>query len=217
MQWINQLFEQYGYLVLFFGLFTESIALPFPGELAMAISGHISVVGHFHLGWIMLCAFLGATIGTTVTYFVGRKLGIPFFEKYGKYFFLTPPRLTKITIWFDKYGNKLLLVSYFIPGLRHFTGYVSGVLRIPLRTFFLFNHFGALIWVITYVMIGKIFGNELEHILHLITRYSIRAVFVIAAFLLLVMVLKRHKHIIVPWLLARFRLVYKMLFARSGS
>ncbi|GGD93101.1 DedA family protein [Paenibacillus nasutitermitis] len=216
MQWITQLFEQYGYLVLFFGLFTESIALPFPGELAMAVSGHISVVGNFHLGWILLCAFLGATIGTTLTYYVGRKLGTPFFEKYGKYFFLTPSRLAKITIWFDKYGTKLLLVSYFIPGLRHFTGYVSGALRIPVRTFFLYNHFSALIWVTVYVMIGKLFGNEIEHILHLIGRYSVRAVFIIAALLVIVILLKRHKQTVLKWLTDRFKSLYKA-FVRSQS
>lgn len=49
MEWITHLFEQYGYYVLFLGLFAESLALPFPGELAMAISGHKAALGSFHI------------------------------------------------------------------------------------------------------------------------------------------------------------------------
>ncbi|MCZ8511540.1 hypothetical protein O9H85_03635 [Paenibacillus filicis] len=33
--------------------------------------------------------------------------------------------MTEMTTWFDRYSDKLILVNYFIPGLRHFAGYVS--------------------------------------------------------------------------------------------
>lgn len=172
MEWMNALFEQYGYVLLFFGLFTESLALPFPGELAMAIAGHMAFLGKSNLWLDMLYAFLGATIGTMITYVLGRKLGTPFFEKYGKYILLNRQRFEKLAAWFNRYGSKILLVSYFIPGFRHFTGYMSGVLNIRFRTFLLFNHLGALLWVIAYVSIGRLFGAQLEQLLHLISVYS---------------------------------------------
>ena len=87
MEWIHRLFEHHGYLVLFLGLFSESLAAPFPGELAMAYSGYLAFLGQFQLVFVILYAFLGASIGTTATYFIGQKLGIPFFAKYGKYHF----------------------------------------------------------------------------------------------------------------------------------
>jgi membrane protein DedA with SNARE-associated domain len=190
MDWITHLFEQNGYWVLFSGLFTESLALPFPGELAMAFSGHMVYLGKFNLVLVLLCAFLGATLGTTITYFLGKKLGLPFFEKYGKFFFMHPKTLLKLKNWFGKYGNKILLVSYFIPGMRHFTGYSSGILGVRLRTFLIFNHLGAFLWIFTYVMLGKIFGGQLEQVVHLISAYFVKIVLCIILGLVLVFLLK---------------------------
>jgi membrane protein DedA with SNARE-associated domain len=45
LKWIAQLFEEYGYGVLFFGLLLEFIALPFPGETTMAYAGYLSYAG----------------------------------------------------------------------------------------------------------------------------------------------------------------------------
>lgn len=193
MEWMNALFEQYGYAVLFFGLFLESLALPFPGELAMAIAGHFAYFGNSNYWLDMMYAFLGATIGTTITYALGHKLGTPFIEKYGKYIFLNKQRFAMLTGWFGKYGSKILLISYFIPGFRHFTGYMSGVLRIRFRTFLLFNHFGALIWVIVYVSIGRLFGAQFEKLLHLIATYSRIAVAILIVILMLVLFFKMRR------------------------
>ncbi|WP_240420646.1 DedA family protein [Paenibacillus periandrae] len=200
MEWLGNLFGQYGYFVLFLGLFAESLALPFPGELAMAVSGHMNNLGTFSIPLIILCSYLGAIVGTTFTYYLGYKLGTPFFEKYGKYFFLNQQRLTKVTKWFDKYGDKIILVSYFIPGLRHFTGYVSGILRVRLRTFFLYNYMGGFVWVLTYVMIGKLFGQQIEQWLHIISQYSAAAVSVLAIGLVSIFLIKHNKMAIMNWI-----------------
>jgi len=193
MEWMNALFEQYGYGLLFIGLFLESLALPFPGELAMAIAGHFAYFGNSSYWLDVICAFLGATIGTTITYLLGRKLGTPFVERYGKYIFLNKKRFAKLADWFGKYGSKILLISYFIPGFRHFTGYMSGVLRIPFRTFLLFNHLGALIWVIVYVSIGRLFGPQFEKLLHLISTYSRLAVAILVVVIALVLLFKMRR------------------------
>lgn len=200
MEWISNLFEQYGYFVLIFGLFAESLALPFPGELAMAISGHLSTFGSLNISIIIICSYFGAIAGTTVTYYLGYKLGTPFFEKHGRFFFLNQERIIKITKWFNKYGNKLILVSYFIPGLRHFTGYVSGILRVRFGTFLFYNFTGGLVWVLAYVMIGKVFGIKIEQFLHIISQYSIAAIIVLVVGVVIGFHIKHNKQAIIDWI-----------------
>jgi len=175
MEWMTLQFEQYGFMFLFGGLFAESLALPFPGELAMAIAGHLAYQSNASLWMILLYSFLGASIGTMLTYLLGRLLGAPFFLKYGKYVFMNPQRIDKLSIWFGKYGNKLLLVSYFVPGLRHFTGYVSGILKIRVDTFLIYSNLSAVVWVILYVSAGYVFSNQLEQVLHLISANAWKA------------------------------------------
>jgi membrane protein DedA with SNARE-associated domain len=200
MEWMNTLFEQNGYFVLFLGLFAESLALPFPGELAMAISGHLTNLGSFNILFIIFYSYFGAIVGTTVTYYLGYKLGTPFFDKYGKFFFMNQERLAKMTKWFDKYGDKLILVSYFIPGLRHFTGYVSGILKVRLRTFFFYNYMGGFLWVMTYVMIGKVFGQKIEQLLHIISQYTTVAIIVLVIGVVIGFLFKQNKTAIVSWI-----------------
>ncbi|PYI51785.1 DedA family protein [Paenibacillus flagellatus] len=193
MEWIGNLFEQYGYFVLFFGLFAESMALPFPGELAMAVSGHLSTLGISAIPFIIAFSYIGAIAGTTLTYYLGYKLGTPFFDKYGKYVFMNKDRIAKVSGWFDRYGDKLIFVSYFIPGLRHFTGYVSGILKVRPRTFFIYNFIGGLLWVIVYVSVGVLFGKHIETALHAISRYSTLAIIALAVAAAAFLLLKRHR------------------------
>nr|WP_283247441.1 DedA family protein [Lederbergia citrea] len=146
------------------------IALPLPGQVLMSYAGLLVYQGH--LNWVtsILAAWMGSCTGMTITYLVGYKLGHPFFEKYGHRFYLGPKRLNKTAAWFSKHGNKVLIFGYFIPGVRHFTGYFSGVSRLPFRAYMIFAYGGALIWTSTFISIGKLLGPQWELFHHLIKK-----------------------------------------------
>ncbi|SDD58678.1 membrane protein DedA, SNARE-associated domain [Paenibacillus sp. UNCCL117] len=200
MEWITALSEQYGYIVLLLGLFAESLALPFPGELAMAVFGHLTSLGSLHLPVVMLYSYGGALAGTMLTYYLGYRLGTPFFDKYGKFFLLNAKRIEKVSSWFAKYGDKIILISYFVPGLRHFTGYVSGMLKVRFTTLLIYNGLGGALWVTLYVMIGKLFGHRIGELLHQISQYSAAAVAGLAVLLIAAFVVKQKKTAITKWL-----------------
>ena len=155
--------DQFGYIVLFAALLLELIALPLPGEVLMSYTGFLIFKGN--LNWLasILIAGTGASIGMTISYWIGFKLGKPFFEKYGHRFHMGPEKIEKTSLWFTKHGNKLLIIAYFIPGVRHITGYFSGITRLPFRTFSLFAYSGAFIWVTVFITIGKLLGPQWEH------------------------------------------------------
>ncbi len=62
-----------------------------------------------------------------VSYFIGKKVGKPFLRKHGKWIKMTPARLEKLEKWFNKYGPWTIIIAYFIPGVRHFASYISGM------------------------------------------------------------------------------------------
>ncbi|MFD2673670.1 DedA family protein [Marinicrinis sediminis] len=166
-------FEEYGYLILFVGLFLEFVFLPFPGELVMGYSGVMSYRGDLNYFVCILLAGLGTSMGMTITYFIGRAVGYPFFEKYGAKFFMGPKQRKKVQKWFNRYGNKLLFISYFLPGIRHFTGYFGGIMSLEFRSFIIYVWSGAFTWVVTYVSLGYLIGPKWERISELITRYAL--------------------------------------------
>ncbi|MFV9510229.1 VTT domain-containing protein [Tepidibacillus sp. LV47] len=171
--WIAIIFTKYGYIVLISSLFLEMIALPLPGEALMSYTGFLAYQGQFSWRLSIIAASLGAILGMTLSYWIGYWLGNRFFEKYGKYIHMGPERLRKTSIWFKKYGNKLLIIAYFIPGVRHITGYFSGITQIPFRTFATYAYTGAIIWVSTFISLGKILGPQWEQFHNSIKRYLI--------------------------------------------
>ncbi|RXZ81770.1 DedA family protein [Paenibacillaceae bacterium] len=169
---IEMLFDQYGYAFLFVGLLLEFIALPFPGETTMLYAGYLSYAGILN-GWTALIfAFTGTTIGMTVTYFIGLKAGMPFVERYGKWVLLTPGKLEMTKKWFNRYGHVLVFIGYFIPGVRHVTGYFTGITGTPFRTFAIYAYSGALFWCVCFIGLGNLFGPQWEKLLHAIERHS---------------------------------------------
>lgn len=172
LKWIQELFANYGYNVLFFGLLLEFVALPFPGETTMAFAGFLSYTGRLDFPALVAVAFAGTTAGMTITYLIGLKAGLPFIQRYGKWFLFSPAKLEKTQRWFERYGSLLISIGYFIPGVRHFTGYFSGIIALPFRKFAMYAYGGALLWMLLFLGIGKIFGPQWMGIFHLFELYA---------------------------------------------
>jgi membrane protein DedA with SNARE-associated domain len=192
---LELLFRDHGYFVIWIGLLLEFIALPFPGETTMAYAGYLAYKGLLDWPLLILFAFLGTSIGITITYGIGRRAGLPFIRKFGKWFFLPPHKLDKTRNWFDKYGSGLIFIGYFIPGVRHFTGYFAGSISLPFRKFALYAYSGALVWCALFVSIGKIFGPQWKYIFGLAAHYSLIASSVLAVIVLLI-ALRRSRRIL---------------------
>ncbi|WP_138493390.1 DedA family protein [Paenibacillus pinistramenti] len=185
---LEVLFREHGYFVIWIGLLLEFIALPFPGETTMAYAGFIAYKGLLDWKLLILFSFLGTAMGITITYWIGRKAGLPFFRRFGKWFFLPPHKLEKTSVWFNKYGSGLIFIGYFIPGVRHFTGYFAGSIALPFRKFMLYAYSGALVWAALFVSIGKVFGPQWKYMFELAAHYSaIASAVILLAIVLIVL------------------------------
>src|SRR5919107_1963531 len=73
----------------------ESMGLPMPGETTLIAASYLAATGHFSLPLVIVSAALGAIIGDSVGYAIGRKGGRRFLGRYGKYVRITPENLAK--------------------------------------------------------------------------------------------------------------------------
>ena len=196
MDYLIQLFDKYGYIILFSSLLLELIAFPLPGETLMTYCGFL--VSQAKLNWLLsiVVATMGVMIGITISYFLGLMLEKSFFEKYGSKIHLGPDKLEKASKWFGKYGNGLLICAYFIPGVRHITGYFSGTTRIPFKRFALNAYIGALIWTSTFISIGNILGENWNKFHGLIKKYMLIGGIIIAILLICIYLYKNFRNII---------------------
>jgi len=158
MQQVMAFMNEYGYWFLFLAMATGMIILPLPLEAIMGYSGYLSFEGD--LNWLscILAAAAGTFVGMVVNYWIGKKLGYGFFLKYGHYVHLKPKTLENMSNWFKKYGNKLLIIIFFIPGARHAIGFFAGITKFPLRVYVICTAIGSIVWAAPFVIIGKMIG-----------------------------------------------------------
>lgn len=157
---LTKLFISYGYWTVFVGVMLENAGLPVPGETILLAAGFFAASGHFSLPLVMLVAATGAVIGDNIGFAIGHHYGRGFLIRYGKFVFLTPRRLVRINNFFEKHGEKTILVARFITGLRVFAAIFAGASEMRWRVFLLYNVMGALLWAVVITMLGYLFGNS---------------------------------------------------------
>jgi membrane protein DedA with SNARE-associated domain len=191
---LTALMNDYGYLILILSSILGILAVPVPIEALMGYAGLLSFQGQ--LNWIgsILAATFGCTAGMLMAYLIGSKLGMPFFEKYGSRVHLGQDRLDKTSIWFKKYGNKLIIIAFFIPGVRHFTGYFSGITRLSFRVFTLYSFLGSMIWVSTFIILGKMLGPKWQVFHEAIKKYLVIGSIILGILILIVYLIKKYRN-----------------------
>ncbi|KAB2328351.1 DedA family protein [Cytobacillus depressus] len=183
MSYLISLFEQHSYLILFLGIFLELMALPISGELLMSYAGYFVYQGKMNYILALLTVFVSGGAGITVTYWIGKAGGYKLIEKYGKYIHLGPERYKKVSAWFERSGSKLLVFAYFIPGIRHFTGYISGISRMPFRKFIIPAYTGAFLWGLCFISLGKVLGPKWKAFHEAASKYFVVFIIVLAVLL----------------------------------
>lgn len=150
---------EYGSIVLFILLMLGIIALPIPEETLLVFAGALMAKGLLHTPSTILAASTGSLCGITISYLLGLTGGHYLVHKYGKWVGITPMRLNQAKTWFERFGKWSLFIGYFIPGVRHFTGFTAGTTKLEYRHFSLFAYSGAIVWIATFLSIGYFFGD----------------------------------------------------------
>ncbi|MGE5679900.1 MAG: DedA family protein [Bacillota bacterium] len=184
---LNEWISQYGYGGIFVLLVLGIVGLPVPDETLLTLTGYLVYKGNLKLVPAFLSAFLGSTVGISLSYILGRTFGLFILHKFGRFLHVTDDKIQKVHDWFEKIGRWALLVGYYIPGVRHIFAVVAGTSKLEYWEFALFAYSGAFIWAATFFSIGFFFGDQwtviLEHMhKHLILISIIAAVVILLFF-----------------------------------
>jgi membrane protein DedA with SNARE-associated domain len=196
MNEIIHLLNQYGYIILFLSLMLELIIVPIPNEALMSYVGVLCFHGKMNLYVSIISAGLGGIVGVTISYWIGYKLGAPFFRKFGHYVHMGPEKLEKMSKWYEKYGKVLLLFSYFVPGVRHIASIISGVIKLPFRSFWIFSYIGVFLWVGTFISLGNVLGPKWDQYQGEIKKWLVLTSIVIGLFVIIYFVIRANKEYI---------------------
>jgi membrane-associated protein len=160
----NYLLEQYGSAFFWIAIaivFIEcGLLFPIlPGDSLLFAVGLFIATGqvHVNLGVAIVALCLAAFLGNVVGYEIGRAVGTPLYERNGR--ILKKKYFDETTAFFDKHGNKALVIGRFVPIVRTFITVVAGVSRMERRRFFTWSAVGAVLWAAGITLLGYFLGQ----------------------------------------------------------
>ncbi len=164
----------------------ESANIPIPSEVTMPLSGWMLVParGGTSLQALLLGGLWGAvgcTIGSVISYWMGRLGGRPLVERYGKYILVSEEDLGKADRWFARWGDWTAFISRLLPIVRTFISFPAGVARMNFWRFTIYSFIGSFIWCGLLAWGGYHFGVHWEELRSIMRPFDIPIAIVIIA------------------------------------
>ncbi len=149
------------YGILFVIVFCETglVVTPFlPGDSLLFAAGALAAsTGQLNvlILWVLLAT--AAILGDAVNYSIGRRLGTRVFSDDAR--ILKTDYLKRTEKFYEKHGNKTIILARFVPIVRTFAPFVAGVGKMKYRNFATYNVVGGIVWVTLFLAAGYLFGN----------------------------------------------------------
>lgn len=162
IEWVISLISENLYPGIFLAAFIETIFPPIPSEAIFPLAGYIILqneMSFIHVIGVGLTGGFGATLGALIIYLIALKLGRTGLTKYLKFVKIKESSLKKADKWFEKYGDKSVIVGRLIPGIRELVSIPAGIFNMKPIKFLLFTCIGSCSWSIILTALGYYFGT----------------------------------------------------------
>jgi membrane protein DedA with SNARE-associated domain/membrane-associated phospholipid phosphatase len=150
----------WGYLVIFLAVTLESSAfLGFlvPGETFVLFGGFLAAQGKLDWGDLMVLVCIGAILGDSIGYEVGRYVGREQLLRFSL-FGLRQKHLEQVEEFFYRHGGKAVFFGRFTALLRALIPFVAGSSGMRYPRFLLYNAAGGVVWGVGFVLLGYFVG-----------------------------------------------------------
>jgi membrane-associated protein len=144
------IFAECGLLVGFF----------LPGDSLLFTAGLFVATGVIRTPLWLVCTLLliCAVLGNLVGYWIGRAAGPAIFNRPNSRFF-KQEHVERTRDFFDKYGNRAIVLARFVPIVRTFITVMAGVGRMDPRRYFTYSLIGGVAWAVGVTVLGYWLGG----------------------------------------------------------
>lgn len=161
---IIHLISSTGYLGIFVLMTLDSALIPIPSEITMPFSGFLVGRGELNFALVVFAGTLASIAGSMIGYYIGFFLEetvlLNLIRKYGKILLLTEHDYHTSKKWFDKYGDKIVLIGRLIPGVRTFISLPAGMFEMDIKKFLIYTTIGSAIWTTALTYVGFSAGKN---------------------------------------------------------
>ena len=160
-----KLIPSIGYFGVWGIIFAESgllIGFFLPGDSLLFTAGFVAYTKPELMNiWVLIFgAFVCAVFGDNVGYATGYRFGRRLFQKEDSWLF-QKKNLEKTQNFYEKHGNKTIVLARFTPIIRTFAPIIAGVGAMRYRTFMSYNLVGGFLWTFGITLLGYFLGKSL--------------------------------------------------------
>jgi membrane-associated protein len=179
LQWLGP-WALVGLAVIIFAECGLLLGFFLPGDSLLFTAGLFVASGAISTPLWAVCALLvaAAVVGNACGYWIGRTAGPAVFDKPRSKVF-KPQHVAKTQEFFDRYGNRAIVLGRFVPIVRTFITVMAGVGRMDARRYLTYSLIGGVAWAAGVTLLGYWLGqfawvkNNIELMLIVIVLVSI--------------------------------------------
>ena len=152
----------FGYVILFIIIFFESFPPTFflPGDSLLFTTGFLASQGHFDLALLVIVLYTASVLGYMFSYAMGQWLRDLILQSNDRYWF-KKKHLDQTQHFFDKYGDKTIVIGRFVPVVRSFAPTLAGSVQMSYKKFVRDTLVGGLLWTGGVTSAGFYLGQAL--------------------------------------------------------
>ena len=154
------IFAENGYVAVFIALMICGAGLPLPEDITLVAGGVIAGLGYANVHAMFALTMFGVLLGDSAIFLLGHHYGARMLQWRFIARVLTPKRYAMVQEKFVRYGNRMLFIARFLPGMRTTVYITAGIShRVSFTRFLLIDGLAALISVPFWVYLG-FFGAD---------------------------------------------------------
>lgn len=158
------------YLIVFGILLLCGLGLPIPEDITLFVGGVLAYYGLCEPITMVVVCFSGVMLGDSIMFWLGARYGRSLTRKWFFHKMLPDDRLDAVKARFNRWGNKLIFIARFMPGLRAPIFFSAGTFHLPFRVFFFYDGLAALLSVPLIIGAVYYFGDHLERVIRIIKK-----------------------------------------------
>jgi len=182
--WLLAWLSVYGVPAFFVILVVTSAGIPFPDTLLLLAVGSFVAQGEMKLWEVLVVGTAGAIIGDQIGYWLarwgGRRLVRRITNRIGGV-----DKLKRAEAFSKRWGGAGIFLSRWLVGpLGPWVNLSSGITAYPWPRFLFWDVLGEALWIVLYIMLGKLFSDRVQGLADLLGNVTWVIVGVIAATIL---------------------------------
>lgn len=174
METVLPILQKYHLLGMFVMLLACGFGFPLPEDVVLIAGGFLaSEQPQGSILQSVIVAYCGVIIGDSIMYYIGYRLGHRVLTWPRLRFLFPPERRARVERAFQKWGAYAVFFGRFAAGIRAAVFLTAGSMRIPYRTFFVFDSLAAMLSVPLFIWLGFEFAAHREQLFSVIATIKI--------------------------------------------